>query len=699
MNELPEGFEVVSTPQNQPDMSALPDGFEIEQAPGDDEKTSYLRGLLQTISKGQTLGFNDEIIGALVATAAEVKDVLTPGNDGQTFGEVYRDTRDAERESQAQFAEESPFVAGAAEMAGGLATGGVGASKIAGAKVFQGGKTLTSRALKKTAAASSSAAPVGAVYGAGVSEGDFGDTVEGAAEGAAISAVAGPVLTGAVGATTRAGRGIANLFQKSEVKNFNKATQQIAQAMKRDGDTPETIAQKASDMGPEATVADAGGANLKRELERAASIPGAAPEMIEKRLIGRLSRSGVRVQQVFDRFVGKNNQTANKTIDDLADSASKRAAPLYEKAYAAPVDNTKGALASLLENPRIKEALPKAKKRILSKTSDDDAALKAMQESLDADNPNMILWDHVKRQLDDDASEAYRRGANALGKDISKNAKTLRDALDKQSPAYKDAREIWAGTKRAEEAFMDGMNAFKGLNNPLTGAAQKAADFNDLSESEKDLFRKGVSMAVRQIIRTSADTVDGTPPASLLSRIYGNKEQKFIIQKVIPTAEGRRELANALKAESVYRKTTNDVLRNSRTALRTALLEEPRAKIADAASSALNAVYALRGNFFAGGRGISDVLKPRPPSEAVNTEAAKRLLARGNDAIDAALKDVDKYLTLPKETSSAINRLRELPKDKRMDFLRANPDIKKEIDRAFAAAAAGLFAASNIEEQ
>lgn len=676
MAKLPEGAVIESTGG-----ASLPEGAVIETPEETAEvKGNFLRGLVQTFAGGITAGFFDEITAAV----ASLESGFEPG--------VFATALDEERASLKQFSEENPKTAFGVELAGGLATGGIGASKIAGAKILQGGKTFAGRTGKKLAAQSAAAAPVGAVFGAGTAEGGLAERTEGALKSAAIAAVSAPVLAPVIGAVTRGVRGVANLFKSRETKDFNQSTKQLARALSRDDDTPADLIQRAESLGKEATLADLGGANLKRELERVASAPGAAPAIVEKSLITRLSRQGVRAQQVFDRFIGRNTKDAVKTLEGISSDAAERAAPKYTEAYETVVNNADATLSGLLANPRIQKAIPRAIDRIKSKSSDDDDLLKFLQDDLDPNNPNMILWDHVKRQLDDDASVAFRSGATDLGKDISENARVLRNALDQQSPAYKEARAIWAGSSRAKEAFEDGLNFQKGLNNPLTGASAKAAKFDELSESERDLFRKGVSMAVRQIIRGADETAEGLVPASMLKKIAGSREKRAILNKVIPTAQGRAELFKLLRSEQEFRKTTNDVLRNSRTALRRQLAEEDSAQITEKLNSGVNAVFALRGNFFAFTRAISDVAKGRPPTEGVNTATAKRLLARGEQAIDAALKDVDKFLVLPGASKSAIARYKQLPSGQKMQFLASNPQIKKEIDRTLAALVAGLSA-------
>ena len=688
---LPEGESVSGS------LFALPEGESVSSVePVSQESDVFSRGLLQQGAQGASFGFSDELTAALAAIPAAVA-------TGTSLKDAFNSILESERFSQEQYAEEHPLASIVAQVGGGLATGGVGASKIAGAKIFQGGKTVLARTGKKLAASSAAAAPIGALYGAGVSEGGFDveglkQRGEGALEGGAIAAVASPLLAVGAGAVSRGVRSVANVFKGKEAKDFTQSTKQLAQAIIRDDDTPEQLIKRVKDLGPDATLADVGGTNIKRELERAASNPGRAPEMTEKALVGRLARSGIRIQQVFDKQIGRNTKTAVGTIEDIGTKASEDAAPLYAKAYETKINNTDPRLANLLENPRIQKAIPRAIDRIKSKSSDDDEMLRFLQDDLDPNNPNMILWDHVKRQLDDDASVAYRSGANDLGKDIAKNARTLRDTLDLQSDDYKEARAIWAGSSRAKEAFEDGMNFLKGLNNPLTGASEKAARFNELSASEQDLFRKGVSMSVKQVIRSVDDTVEGTPPASLLKKIYGNKEKRFILNKVIPTAEGRRDLVKSLRAENEFRKTTNDILRNSRTALRTQLNKEPTAELEEKAGQAVNAYFALSGNFFAMTRAIGGAFKSKPASEAVNTQVAKRLLARGEQAIDGALKDVEKYLNVPEATMSAISRYKSVPKGEKIAFLKANPQIKKEIDRTVAALTAGIYASGKVQE-
>lgn len=142
-------------------------------------------GLLRTAAQGTTLGFSDELGG--------VYDALTAREEGQSFGEAYRQGRDASRERLDAFKEANPKSAFAAEVAGGLLTGGVGAARAGASSLARlalaGGKT-------------------GAAYGAGASDadvlgGDVSGVVEDAAAGGLLGAAGGAAIPGAVGLLSR----------------------------------------------------------------------------------------------------------------------------------------------------------------------------------------------------------------------------------------------------------------------------------------------------------------------------------------------------------------------------------------------------------------------------------------------------------------------------------------------------------------
>ena len=139
----------------------------------DDKLLGSFRELLQ----GSTFGFSDEIGAAMAAGMATAI-------DGADFTEAYDDIIGNIRGEQEQFREENPALSTAAQVVGGLTSGGVGLAKAIPKVASTTGKVATGIAV---------GAAEGGLAGAGTADGE--DLSESIAKGATI----GGVLGGAVG--------------------------------------------------------------------------------------------------------------------------------------------------------------------------------------------------------------------------------------------------------------------------------------------------------------------------------------------------------------------------------------------------------------------------------------------------------------------------------------------------------------------
>lgn len=129
-----------------------------------------------SVAQGVSLGFADELAGALGAIPASLQ-------TGESIGDAYTGIRDAARANADAYRQRAPGASLAAEVAGGLLTGGVGGGRaVAGAS----GREL----LRQSAGVG---AGLGAASGLGYSEADT-------AGGMAADTVAGGLLGGAAGA-------------------------------------------------------------------------------------------------------------------------------------------------------------------------------------------------------------------------------------------------------------------------------------------------------------------------------------------------------------------------------------------------------------------------------------------------------------------------------------------------------------------
>jgi len=141
-----------------------------------------LKGAPLSIAKGTTLGFSDEIQGALAAIPAAIG--RTAMGNPTTIGEAYKIGRDIARRQQGDFEEQNPYISSGLEFVGGL-TGGIGAAKIAPSKLTAFARSNPVKSAIYGGAAS------GGLYGAGASEKEGFGRLEDAVSGTGVGGVTG----------------------------------------------------------------------------------------------------------------------------------------------------------------------------------------------------------------------------------------------------------------------------------------------------------------------------------------------------------------------------------------------------------------------------------------------------------------------------------------------------------------------------
>jgi hypothetical protein len=113
--------------------------------------------------------------------------------------------------------------------------------------------------------------------------------------------------------------------------------------------------------------------------------------------------------------------------------------------------------------------------------------------------PNLAFWDATKRELDDAAREAARKGRNGEAGVIGDLARTLRTELDTHVPAYEQAR---AGAAH----FFDAGNALEAGQNFVAknmSASEARSALARMSPQERQLFQDGfVSRFVENLNQT-----------------------------------------------------------------------------------------------------------------------------------------------------------------------------------------------------
>ena len=647
-------------------------------------------GALRSLASGVSAGFGDEI-------EAFFRTLNAPPT--APFRERLSTSLDEIRAEQEQFAQENPKTAFGLEVAGGLTTGGVGASRAAAAKVFQGAVTRGGQIAQRVGSTAAAGVPAGAAFGAGTAEGGIVDRVQGAATGAVVGGVGGAVLRPLIAGGTallRLGgntvRGITRALTKTE---NDVANAQIAKSLVRD-DAVSTVRQSLDDLGQGATIADSAGEATKILTERVAGTP-ASRNVVVQRITERLDGSRDRIASDVRETFTPGNLTFDETVKGITKQASEEAAPLYAQAYASVVNNSTPAMKELLKNPRIQKAIPKALERIKSKTvqagDPDEAAIRAIQDDAgdSLTDPSMIVWDHVKRVLSDEQFKAFSKNPS-LARDIGKNVKQLTGVLDKQVPAYGQARKIWAGSKEAEDAFNAGTEVLDGLTSLKTGAKASVALFDELSDAGKQLYRTGVGQDIENKILTTAD--DTT--ASLVSRIAGNPAKRKVLENAIPDAAERGAFTKSLLAQRDFTKNSNEILKNSRVAIRRSLKDEDSASIRTVLSNLIAGQFALSGNQFAQLRLVSNLAgKAGGLSDEANRLIGRKLTETRGAEILKTLNAVDRLSRLPPSLREAT----KLSPSDVVKFFLDNPTATRKFNETASAVTAAVASDKRSRER
>lgn len=228
--------EYVAGLGNAPQSAPSPPGASTTAPgiPGASEPPLSQEGtFLDAIGQGLTLGFADEVGGALAGLGQVGANALGFG-DGQTFGEAYTERRDQKRANAAGFAERNPISSFALNTVGGLAVPGLGV----GGQAARGTLGLAR------------AAGVGALTGGlgGIGSSDA-ETFDGVVEDATLGALTGGVTAGALkGAGDVLGAASSRVFGGPGVTNPTSA-RAAGQASKAASKAASKVASKAGRSG------------------------------------------------------------------------------------------------------------------------------------------------------------------------------------------------------------------------------------------------------------------------------------------------------------------------------------------------------------------------------------------------------------------------------------------------------------------
>ena len=594
------------------------------------KKSELEKGFL-TAMQGPTFGFYDELAGALAAP-------ITSMQTGKPLSEAYQQERDIRRGATESYMKENPWtsaglqgVASIPTMLAGLpmrAAGVVSKAvmptvEFAAPKIAQTvsniGRYLTAAPEagkvmgmgQRMVQAGTGGVGYGLLGGVGASEGQTtGEIAADAGKSALMGAVLGPITQPVMGVLGAAGRQVAARVSPERAATY--AQQKVAEALLRD--TPPDLLESAFGMaqarmgkfGPEARIADVGGANVRQLLDTIATLPGETKQMLERAIRERQAGRAGRLVTAADEALGTQGAQFQQSVDAFNAQRQSESRPFYDIIDKATVkvDDT---LAALLKRS---ESLQGPAELLYKTKTGQTLDLANLQKG---DFVPMNVLDTLKHSLYDSAQTLKRAGGGQQANAYDDVRKDLITVLTDKSPrlggksAYAQAMEKWAGPSQMKDAAELGRTAMTG---DIVNFKQELVG---LTQSEMDAFRVGALQALRQKTGTEAGQTS-------LLKMWKEPATQERLKAVFNN--DYREFASAVAKEARL-KGLESAGRGSQTAARLAGMEDIGLPAAMAAGQAVST-----GNVPGMAAAATNIFNRMGTPEPVRAEMGRLLLSR-----------------------------------------------------------------------
>lgn len=500
--------------------------------PPPEPKKTDVRGLIRQGLQGITFGTSDEIGAGIAAVPAAL-------STGRSIPEAYSEIHQRLQDERNQFKQDSPYSALAAEMLGGLVTGGLGAARLAGSKL-----------LSKFGPVAKTAIIGGGEGGAyGALSADRGERAEGAAIGTTAGAVLGPAVKGAGHVLGDLAAPVATRIEGAILGNPERdARRYLASVLSREG------IDSIDDLGRGSQNANATLADLSEGARGA--LEGIVSD-VENPAIRKLarttleSRNAAQQSRLFESLDAKFGIRPDSNVKDavaaVKSARSATAGPLYDEARSKPVQMTdymKAVFDPEKGVPEVKSALATAINRTATK--------RAAGEKVS----HIDVIDEMKRVLDDEISALVRQGKNNRVRDLVQVKNKILADVDAQIPAYKAARNAYAGDSALLDAAEHGKRILRDDVDYLDDLVSA------MSESEMEMFQLGAKKAIREKLMQARE---GTNAVTRIASELNLEKMRL----AFPDEASFNQFKDDLRFEAKLFDTSR-VLHNSMTALRQA---------------------------------------------------------------------------------------------------------------------------------
>lgn len=344
----------------------------------------------------------------------------------------------------------------------------------------------------------------------------------------------------------------------------------------------------AKQIGDNARVADIAGSETK-SMTRAQSALSREGELLRHDIIKRNNEMRGRMGGFIDEKLFKE-RSYDETINAIDTRMKKDSAPLYQVAYEQDVPLTPP-LVNILREPSVQQAIPKAiellkietripkdmraaalqmfgvkrKKKVDGKTQEVIVPLTPNMKAggeivIIPDNVNMMGLDYLKRGIDERTSSlvAVNPKSQEAGA-LSVASGNLRENLVNVNKAYGEALDAWSTGVRAKEAAELGKTARSRIAKGEESIESVIAEFEGLSNYEKQLYMIGRAEDMRAHINLRPDTTEGVTPDSVLNAFAGSPAERQLLEAVFESPDDFRQFEQFMNVENIYSATTKAV--------------------------------------------------------------------------------------------------------------------------------------------
>jgi hypothetical protein len=528
---------------------------EIDVTPEERQGASLSKGarLAMTAAQGPTLGFADELAGLIQAPF-----IAKPG---ESLSDAYTRGRDVYRSGVQSYQEEQPIGSAVAQ---GVASLPLGMINVGRSIAPQAGPVLRS-------------VGAGGLFGAIAGAGGAG-TPEEIPQEALASGATSAVLGGATELGMKAVRPVASVVKAQTGRmipesfrglvggsSVDIARRRVAEAMIRDGATPDQVVARMSKLGDDAILAESAGYNTRDLLDTMATLPGRTKNFTEELIRQRQSQRGGRIATAAQQQLSPTGARLADSVESLITKRDVDATPLYNqlKTVTVTLDDD---LKQILDAANKLGAFSRAEK--ISTGLREPFTLKDFKKATDA---SMTDLDKVKRGIDDilssKAATNERGEINEFGRSVVKLKQDLLKRLDDATvdqdtgaSLYKSARNAYAGPSALITAAELGRTV---LNKP---AATIRTLVKDMSDSELESFRVGAYEGLRDLAGTQSGQ-------TRLLNMWKEPATQERLKEIFPSERAFRMFASDVAAEA-RKKDIQSVGRGSQTAGREARMED-----------------------------------------------------------------------------------------------------------------------------